>query len=88
MSWLGYYMLGMSLMVTIVGIGMAFSRKERERIQQKVMQELPERAAYLGSPEALKKTQRRGYHILVVGLALLIVWWFIFGHALYESLMI
>ena len=58
---------------------MAFSQKERERTQKRVIQELPERASLFGSPEALQDAKRRGYITLVVGLTLLVAWFFVFG---------
>ena len=76
---LSYILLVISLLLTIVGIGTSFSRKERERVQKRVMTELPERSAMLGSPEALKTVQRRGYITLVIGIILFIIWLSVFG---------
>ena len=53
----GYYLLGFSVLITISGIGMAFSKKERERTRARVTAELPERAALLNAPDADKITQ-------------------------------
>lgn len=76
---IGHILLGTSIILTIVGIGMSFSRKERERMQKRVAIELPERIAYTGSPEALKIVQRRGYITLTVGIILFILWLIFFG---------
>lgn len=77
--YLGYMLLTIGLLLTITGIGMSFSKKERQRMQKRVMTELPERSSTLGSPDALKVAQRRGYITLLVGAALLILWFFLFG---------
>jgi hypothetical protein len=70
----GYTLLGMSIILTIAGIAMSFFRKERERMQKRVMTELPERSASLGSPEALKAAQHRGYITLAAGIILFFIW--------------
>lgn len=75
----GHFLLGISILLTISGIGMSFSKKERERTQRRIMQELPERSAITGSPEALIAAQRRGYVTLTIGLALFILWFIFFG---------
>ena len=79
MYWFGNFMLLMSLMVMIAGAGMAFDRRERERIQKRVIQELPERTTLLNSPKAARETQRKGYIILAAGLILLVAWLIAFG---------
>lgn len=76
---LGYVLLAASILLTITGIGMSFSKKERERIQQRIVQELPERSAITGTPEALKAAQRRGYITLAIGIILFILWFIFFG---------
>ena len=76
---LGYYLLGFSILITIMGIGMAFSKKERERTRQRVTAELPERAALINVPNADHIFQRRGYITLAIGLALFILWSYIYG---------
>ena len=75
----GYYLLGFSILMTIMGIGMAFSKKERERTRQRVTAELPERAALINVPNADHIFQRRGYITLAIGLALFILWSYIYG---------
>jgi hypothetical protein len=75
----GYYLLGFSFLIFISGIGMAFSKKERERTRAKVIVELPERAALINAPDADKITQRRGFYLLTVGLALFLIWCWLFG---------
>jgi hypothetical protein len=57
---------------------MAFSKKERERMQKRVVSELPERSTVTGSAEALQIAQRRGYITLAVGVVLLLIWWLAF----------
>ena len=66
--------LALSILLTIAGLAMAFSKKERERIQQRVLTELPERKAVTGSADALRVAQRRGYVTLGMGAALFIIW--------------
>ena len=78
MHWFGNVILFMSLMVMIAGAGMAFDRRERERIQERVTQELPERTALLSSPKAAREAQRRGYVTLEIGLVLLIIWFLLY----------
>ena len=75
----GYTLLGTSVILTIAGIAMSFSKKERERMQKRVMTELPERSASLGSPEALKTAQRRGYITFAAGVILFFIWLSFFG---------
>jgi hypothetical protein len=76
---LGNLLLALSILLTIAGVAMLFSKKEREQMQKRVMSELPERAAITGSPDALKAAQHRGYITLAVGVALLILWSIFFG---------
>jgi len=76
---LGYYLLGTGIIVAISGISMAFSKKERERIQRAVMKEEPERSTVTGSPEALRAAQKRGYILLAVRVLLLVLWLIFFG---------
>ena len=57
---------------------MAFSKKERERMQKRVMTELPERSAYTGSPEAIQIAQRRGYITIATGVILLVIWFVVY----------
>ena len=53
---------------------MAFSKTERERMQKRVMTELPERSTYLGSPEAMQAARRRGFITLAFGFVLFLLW--------------
>lgn len=76
---MGHFLLGLSIFLTISGVGMSFSKKERERTQKRIMQELPERSAITGTPEALVATQRRGYVTLTIGVVMLILWFVFFG---------
>lgn len=76
---LGYYLLGMSLLITIAGIGTSFSKKERERTRERVTAELPERALLINSPDADNKSKHRGYILLAIGIILFIVWMTIYG---------
>jgi hypothetical protein len=76
---LGYYLLGLSILITIAGIGMSFSKKERERIRKQLVAELPDRASLIEYPDADKKTRRRGYILAVVGIILFITWLKIYG---------
>ena len=77
--YIGYLLLGIGILLTIAGIGMSFSKKERERMQKRVVSELPDRAAITGSPDALQAAQRRGYITLAIGIILLILWFVFFG---------
>jgi hypothetical protein len=74
LSSLGNVVLGASIIAVIAGISMAFSKKERERVQKRVMAELPDRSAVTGSPEAMRIVQRRGYITLVAGIISFIIW--------------
>jgi len=67
-------LLVVGVALIIAGIPMAFSKKERERIQKRVIAELPERSAFTGSSEALKIAQNRGFIMLALGLALVAIW--------------
>jgi hypothetical protein len=67
-------LLAVAVILILVGIPIAFSKKERQRVQARVMTELPERSPYLGPEDALKAYQRRGFIMLAVGVALLAVW--------------
>jgi hypothetical protein len=74
-----YLLLGVGILLVIAGIPMAFSKKEREQMQKRVVSELPERADITGSPDALRAVQRRGYVTLSIGIAVIILWFFLFG---------
>ncbi len=76
---LGHYLLGISILTTIAGIGISFSKAERERTRRHVTEELPERASLINSPDADKKYKRRGYFLLIIGVALFIVWLKFYG---------
>lgn len=69
--------LGLGILNLIVGIPVSFSKKERERVQKRVVTELPERSAITGAPEALRSYQRRGYIMLAAGVILVIIWFLI-----------
>ena len=77
--YLGHYLLGLSIITFITGIGLAFSKKERERTKIRLTAELPDRAALINVPDADKIAQRRGYYLLVIGLGLFIIWANYFG---------
>ena len=76
---LGYYLLGKSVLITIAGIGMSFSKKERERTRERVTAELPERALLINSPNADSRAKHRGYILLAIGIMLFIVWLTVYG---------
>lgn len=78
-QYFGYFLLGFSILITISGIGMAFSKKERERTRAKVAAELPDRVALINGPDADKIVQRRGYYSLAIGITLFIIWCWFFG---------
>ena len=78
-KYIGYYLLTISIMTIITGIAVSFSKKERERTRAKALAELPERAAFINAPDADRKTRRRGYYLLVIGIALFAIWSWIFG---------
>ena len=78
-KYFGYYLLGFSVLISISGIGMAFSKKERGCTRAKVTAELPDRAALINAPDADKITQRRGYYSLTFGVALFLIWCWFFG---------
>ena len=70
----GYYLLGFSILITITGIGMAFSKKERERTRAKVTAELPDRAALINAPMPTKLHStavitcwQQGFHYFLSG---------------------
>ena len=67
-------LLTLAILLIIAGIPMAFSKTERERMQKRVMTELPERSAYLGSPEAMQAARRRGVITLAIGFVLFLLW--------------
>ena len=75
----GNVFLLVSILLIIVGVATSFSKKERERMQKRLAIELPERAAIIRSPEALKAAQRRGYIMLIIGIILLVLWFIFFG---------
>jgi len=66
-----HIVLGLGIIMLIAGISTAFSKKTRLKLQKQVIAELPERAAYLGSPERLLVVQRRGY--VTIGIAILLI---------------
>lgn len=76
---LGYYLLGMSILTTIAGIGISFSKAERERTRKRVIEELPERTSLINSPNTDIKHKHRGYIMLIIGIILFIVWLKIYG---------
>ncbi len=77
----GFYLAIFSVFITISGVGMVFSRKERERTRARVTAELPDRAKLINKPDADKIVQRRGYYTIALGIALFLIWYFFFGFA-------
>ena len=78
-KYFGYYILGFGILIFISGVGMTFSKKERERMRAKLTADLPDRAALINAPDADKITQRRGYYSMAVGLVLFLIWCYFFG---------
>lgn len=75
----GFILLGLSLLITIAGIGTSFSKKERERVIQRTQADLPEKADVIGSPEAMEKMRRRGHIMFIVGIVLFLIWTHFYG---------
>lgn len=78
-NYFGYYLLGFSIIIFITGIGMAFSKKERERTRARVTADLPDRAALINAPNVDKIAQRRGFYVLAFGVCLFLIWCWFFG---------
>lgn len=76
---LGNYLLALSVLITIAGIGVSFSKNERQRTRERVIAELPDRASLIENPDADKKTKHRGYILLAVGIVLFVAWCTIYG---------
>jgi hypothetical protein len=75
----GYYILTFSILISITGFGMAFSKRERERTRAQVTADLPERTSLINAPDSDKIAQRRGYYTLVIGITLFLIWCWFFG---------
>ncbi len=76
---LGHYLLGLSIIIIIAGIAISFSKKEREHARERAVADLPEQVELINTPDADKKTQRRGYYLLVFGIVLFLIWSWFFG---------
>jgi hypothetical protein len=78
-AFVGFFLLGMSILFAIVGGVLAFNKKERAISRKLGAIQEPAFAASLEAPDADRIQQRRGYITLLAALLLFLLWSWFYG---------